>query len=663
VEPIIGRLLTSVWGKRSGYVFLPHKDAPELGRSWHETDAIPYNGEPPSLDDLPSKADLYFCPVVFSEPQRRKENALPTNVLWSDLDPVHPNSCRLKPSIAWESSPGRYQALWFLTEEIPPEEAASLSKRIAYADGGDKGGWDLTQVLRIPGTKNFKYDSTPPGRLLWAKRNAYSPTEIRSTYPPVNGEAASGSITESEWPNLQENQIQLALIALPVGLKKRLSQSTAGADRSLELQKLARDLLKWGLDSGIVLNLLQRSSWNKFAGRQDEKSQLMSQVSSAQDAVERERTHELKNGTTTLVPADAIASTTRQDELSLKPLEEMRIHRWTEFLSIPSYLRWLVEDSWVDGTVGFISGRSKSYKTWIALDLAFSILSGAPFLGLYPIGRTGPVLLIQEEDPQMILQERMRLIAKAKDMLPQVTFDVAKQSLRLNFREYPLYIINLQGFSLTSEDKVAQVRRAIARINPVMVVIDPLINVLGSVDEHRATEIAGVLQSVKMWREEFGCNVCIVHHWNKTKTEDGDRGGAHMYGSFQFHAWLESALHVEPVIDPDADRIDTVVVEKEFKAAPSTARALKLKFDIDTKTDFHYDVKFEGASDTPMAQTLLDVLSQTGDWITGPDLVSVTGFSRSKVVETLGSLARHGKIEVQRGGGRGKSSQFRIKPQ
>lgn len=630
-EGSIQRLLTAIWGNRKGFVFIPHKD---LDRRWNETPGIPYSGEVSEIEDLP-RGDVYFCPVVFSEPKRKKEFAQSTNVLWADLDPVHPESCRVRPSIAWESSPGRYQALWFLTSEITAEDAAGMSKRIAYADGADKGGWDVTQVLRLPGTKNYKYPSTPDVHLLWAKRVAYSVDEILAAYPPVNGKHEHEEI---EWEEIDEAKVNLAVSSLPIGLRRRLMKDPKGADRSLELQKLARDLLRFGVAPDITVHLLQRSTFNKFAGRADEKAQLLKQVDSAISAIEKKE-----------------AGKTSPEARG--PLEEMKVHSWASFLQQTTHLRWLIDDAWVDQTVGFISGRSKSYKTWIALDLALSLISGAPFLGRYPVRRTGPVLLIQEEDPASILQDRLRIIAKNKGMLPQAEI-TAKGEILLHFPEFPLHIINLQGFSLGAQEKVDQVRRLIAEINPVMVILDPLVVMMGSVDEYKASEVAIVLQSVKMWREEFGCSVIIVHHWNKSKMEDAERGGQHMYGSFAFHAWLESAIHVMPVIDEDQERIDTVIVEREFKAAPSS-RTLKLKFQIDTAKDYRYEVKFEDdKSITARGQQIIDLLASAGGGLTTPELVAMTGFPRPKLVEEMGHLVRLHVVNAKRGGGRGKSTKY-----
>jgi hypothetical protein len=639
MTPAGSRILSAAWGSRKGYVFLPYKDT---DRNWHEPAAIYYSGDVPSLSNSPA-ADLYFCPLLFSDPRRKKEYALPTNLLWADLDPVHPNSCRLKPSIAWESSPGRYQALWFLSTELPAEQAAELSKRIAYSDGADKGGWDVTQVLRIPGTKNYKYPSAPEVKLLWARRSAYSVSEIKAAYPPVNGAAATEDIAGKEWPEVHESTIQTALLSLPIGFKKRLMADTTGADRSKELQMLARDLIRFGVDRDVVLYLIQRSTWNKFSGRNDEREQLLKQVSSAVVAV-AERKQKAPTVPTVLPEA--------------QPLEQMEVHTWGQFLQIPTHLQWMVDDAWVDQSVGFISGRSKSYKTWIALDLALSIVSGSMFLGRYPVRKPGPVLLIQEEDPKGVLQERLRLIGKAKGMLPTVEYSEATQTLHLEFPSYPLHIINLQGFNLGVEDKVAQVRDLIARINPRLVILDPLIVLLPQgVDENRGTEISQVLQTVKMWREEFGCSVAIVHHWNKTKQEAGERFAEHMYGSFAFHAWLESALHVMPVIEEEQSSINQVVVEREFKAAPS-GKVLKLQFQIDSTREYTYNVEF--LDETTVGgpeQQIIDLIAQGGP-MTTPELVAATGRDRPKVSEICNRLVRAKLLNGRGGGGRGKSSVY-----
>lgn len=114
--------------------------------------------------------NVYYCPQVLADPQYRRpggkspraiENVLGCPSIWADLDTCNPNLLLVEPTVSIESSPGRFQALWVLDEPVSPEVAQQISKNIAYhhvPDGADSGGWDITQMLRVPGTYNLKRD-------------------------------------------------------------------------------------------------------------------------------------------------------------------------------------------------------------------------------------------------------------------------------------------------------------------------------------------------------------------------------------------------------------------------------------------------------------------------------------------------------------------------
>jgi hypothetical protein len=110
------------------------------------------------------KHNVWFGVNLLSNPKRGKEYCLPCNLLWADLDTCDPTDVVPKPQCVIESSPKRYQAIWRMDEKIDPYMAEQYSKRIAYAyrvNGADPSGWDLTQLLRVPHTFNFKYNETP----------------------------------------------------------------------------------------------------------------------------------------------------------------------------------------------------------------------------------------------------------------------------------------------------------------------------------------------------------------------------------------------------------------------------------------------------------------------------------------------------------------------
>ena len=138
--------------------------------------------------------NIYFSPMLFSEPKGIKAFVLPVRQLWADLDECPPEKCFVEPSFALETSPGRYQALWTLDEHMDPADAETITKKIAYAhanEGADRSGWDLTQLLRIPLTINHKYGvSGVPGpliKIIKARRDQYNVTDF-DVYPEIPGD-------------------------------------------------------------------------------------------------------------------------------------------------------------------------------------------------------------------------------------------------------------------------------------------------------------------------------------------------------------------------------------------------------------------------------------------------------------------------------------------
>lgn len=100
--------------------------------------------------------DIYFCPNAFAEPHRRTALALPSRCAWCDIDDADPDAYDPQPNILWETSPGRFQGLWLWRDAAPGEIAEQISRNIWAKDGGDKGGWSITKMLRLPGTINHK---------------------------------------------------------------------------------------------------------------------------------------------------------------------------------------------------------------------------------------------------------------------------------------------------------------------------------------------------------------------------------------------------------------------------------------------------------------------------------------------------------------------------
>ena len=219
------------------------------------------------IESLEDEYNVYFSAQLFRSKSRRKDNINKCNFLWADLDTCSPKKLLIEPTIVLETSKGRYQAFWKLSKEVAPEVAEDLSKRIAYRhseDGADEGGWDLSQLLRVPYSTNFNHEGNPNVRILIANRNVYSVKDVTNAYQPVE---------KLEWldepPPEISNLQTIATIFTKVGttrlqLINKLFESTPDKDWSKPLWQLIKCCLEAGLEKEETFNVAYHAKCNKY---------------------------------------------------------------------------------------------------------------------------------------------------------------------------------------------------------------------------------------------------------------------------------------------------------------------------------------------------------------------------------------------------------------
>jgi len=133
--------------------------------------------------------EVYFCSHLLTGPERVKANAAEITALWGDLDGAAVPNATLTPTAVVESSPGRFHCYWRLKAAIPPAAAEQLNRRIADRVGADASGFDLTQLLRVPYTRNHKYQGEPVVEVKeLLSSTSYAPGELERVLPAAGGE-------------------------------------------------------------------------------------------------------------------------------------------------------------------------------------------------------------------------------------------------------------------------------------------------------------------------------------------------------------------------------------------------------------------------------------------------------------------------------------------
>src|SRR5690606_26256836 len=89
------------------------------------------------------------------------------------------------------------------------------------------------------------------------------------------------------------------------------------------------------------------------------------------------------------------------------------VTRAADLADVPLARRWLVDQLWSDEAVGIVGGEPKCCKSFLALDLAVAVASGAPCMRRFAVARTGRVLLFAAEDALHVVRRRLAGIARA----------------------------------------------------------------------------------------------------------------------------------------------------------------------------------------------------------------------------------------------------------
>jgi len=224
-----------------------------------------------ALEESDRGREAYYCAHLLTKKRRVKENASPLLTLYVDGDGAEPRGH--KPTASVRSSPGRAQYFWRLDSEVPPELGENLNKRLAYEMGADKSGWDLTQLLRVPGTVNHKYEERPVVEVVSvSSTERYSPAELDCLLPEIE-EAREEYAPEDGGE--EEPPVVLSPEALKVwrGEAPKYREDNGKLDRSASLLKIGRALYDAGANRRLVVEGIKQRDialgWRCYADRPD----------------------------------------------------------------------------------------------------------------------------------------------------------------------------------------------------------------------------------------------------------------------------------------------------------------------------------------------------------------------------------------------------------
>ncbi|MHB8532853.1 MAG: AAA family ATPase [Solirubrobacteraceae bacterium] len=307
------------------------------------------------------------------------------------------------------------------------------------------------------------------------------------------------------------------------------------------------------------------------------------------------------------------------------------VRRASELEALPPERRWLVEGLWADQAVGIVGGEPKCCKSFLALDVAVAVASGAPCLRRYPVAQAGRVLLFAAEDALHVVRTRLAGIAAAAGV---------------DFDALAVHVITVPLLRLDVGDHQRKLRETVEQLRPRLLILDPFVR-LHRIDENAAAEVAPLLAYLRELQRRFETAVLLVHHARKGAAHA--RAGQALRGSSELHAWGDSNLYLRR-------RKDSLRLTVEHRAAASPGdlelvlreRGAALALEVVDREQQDEEV-VEGLPRSPL-ERVAQALAAASSPVSRSQLREACRLRTASLTNALGALTAAGRIQKVEGG-------------
>ncbi len=180
-----------------------------------------------------------------------------------------------------------------------------------------------------------------------------------------------------------------------------------------------------------------------------------------------------------------------QDENQTKKTEILAsLETWDSIRALDITIEWIVDRLIPKDSITLLFGKGGIGKTWLSMDMARSIASGTPFLGLGTVKT--PVIFVDFENPLAVLNTRTQKLGEAEDVFFWRANNDKIKAPKLDKSEYELYKQLPEGSILIFDTLRASQDR----------------------DENKSNEMGLIMGRLKELRD-MGFTIILLHHTAK----------------------------------------------------------------------------------------------------------------------------------------------------
>lgn len=424
------------------------------------------------------RRDVYLSPSLFSKAIILPTTFKGTRYVWTEFDGKLPEDPPpVEPTIRIQSSDEGYEHWYWRLDhwETDPNKITSITKRLAYHLQADLSAWDYAQILRPPGTLNYKYKEPKKVFVVSSNGQVYNIDVFKEIPEPPS--QIDITINKSNLPKIDK---LIATYKWTDDAYDLFTKTLTAPKRSTQLTRLTYELIEMGMSNEEIFVLLRdadrrcKKFYNGNVRRNDADKRLLGLISYCRGRKAKQ----------------------------LEITDKSTVYRFNDFLETEIEMKWVIPGILPVAGSGVVFGPSAVGKSTWALRMGIQIACGeSEFLG-WPIERSQKVMFVSLEMPHDEL----------KFFINQMNLPAAKKAkLQENFFVWPIG----HPYPFDTPDQQLEILSKIDQFGIELIIIDSLgVSTYGSINSQDDNKKLFSFLNEDV-RGKRGCGYFFVHHPRK----------------------------------------------------------------------------------------------------------------------------------------------------